>query len=473
MRWWTANETGAAIRSRQVHATEVLKAAIARIEHLDPLLGSVVIPLFERALNKSSMPRLHSEAVPVFRGVPFLLKDAGEEIENTPHWVGTRGLREANHRSATTTALASRFEQLGFAIVGKSACPELSADSTTEPRGFAPTRNPWHTTYTAGGSSGGSAAAVAAGLVPIAHGSDATGWLRFPASHCGLVTLKPSRGRIPAAPAAGQSDPLRVWTQFALARDIGDLQRLFGLIATPSDSPFAGAVPPRLRIGVLDHDPIIGLPVAHDCARAVGFVGKALELLGHDVSPAFPPALSTVFAPFWESFQIIGPRLRYEQVQWISGRLGRQVEVGDLSGEVLDLAARGATISDALVDQAWSRVAAAMQKIVGWWDDFDLLVTPVTLEPPWPLDTPAAPKTGMFCAPFSFTGQPALVVPATLTSDGLPVGVQIIGRVNTDEALLNLGAQLQSIIGWTDRRPPLATDVSEISSTTSAASSKI
>ena len=264
LRWWSALDTAAAIRSGPVSAAEVLEASIARIEILDAALGAVVIPLFDRARSVTTEGTSHAGGL--FHGVPMLLKDAGEELAGTSHWVGTQGLSRSRHRSAMTTELADRLESLGFVMLGKSSCPELSASSTTEPVGFAPARNPWALDRTAGGSSGGSAAAVAVGLVPIAHGSDATGSLRFPASHCGAVTLKPSRGRIPISPPMGQIDPLR--------------------------------------------------------------------------------------------------------------------------------------------------------------------------------------------APFSFTGQPALVVPITTTTAGLPVGVQVVGRHGDDERLLALGAKLQTVFGWLDRYPP-------------------
>jgi amidase len=446
-RWWSANETADAIRAGRVHADEVTMAAIERIERIDPLLNTVVIPLFDRA--RATSGTLGGRP---FAGVPMLLKDAGEEIADTEHWVGTTALRDAHHRSSVTTPLARQLEQLGFTIVGKSACPELSADSTTEPRDFPPTRNPWDRTRTVGGSSGGAAAAVAAGLVPIAHGSDGTGSLRFPASHCGVVTLKPSRGRIRSSAAAGQRDLHDVWTQFAIARDIRDLRSLFASVATPSSRPTFGNA--RLRIGLLDHDPIIGLPVSPSCRRAVHDIGHVVEMLGHDVSLRHPSAMSGVFAPFWKSMQVIGPSIRADQVAWVADRLGRPCVSGDVSESVLDLAARGVLVSSADLDDAWRSMMDAMRAIVAWWDEFDLLVTPVTLEPAWLLGEPAAPKTGMFCAPFSFTGQPALVVPSTPTDEGLPVGVQIVGGVGADELLLQLGERLQEATAWLERRPP-------------------
>lgn len=445
-RWWSALETAAAIRHGEVRPNEIVDAAIERIERIDPSLNAVVIPLFERARNQ-----LASLGGQPFAGVPTLLKDAGEELEGTSHWVGTKALREADHRSTTTTPLTARLEDLGLHIIGKSACPELSADSTTEPPGFAPTRNPWNTDRTVGGSSGGAAAAVAAGLVPIAHGSDATGSLRFPASHCGVVTLKPSRGRIASSAAAGQSDPHSVWTQFALARDVRDLQALF--TGLTNQSRRAVETVAARRIGLLDHDPIIGLSVSPMCARAVRDVGHVLALLGHVVEVNSPTALGTIFGPFWEAMRTISPAIRAEQLAWMSVRLGRPCRSGDASDGVLELAGRGASLSASEVNVAWRSVMQTMATVLPWWDTFDLLVTPVTLEQPWQLGDAAAPKTGMFCAPFSFTGQPALVVPSTPGDDGLPIGVQVVGRHGDDELLLEIGAHLQEANGWMDRRP--------------------
>ena len=451
--WWSALDTAAAVRSGAVGASEVVEAAILRIERLDPQLGAVVIPLFERA-RKAGADRPGA----LFRAVPMLLKDAGEELAGTSHWVGTLGLAGEGYRSVATTELAGHLERLGFVFVGKSACPELSASSTTEPAGFAPTRNPWAVDRTAGGSSGGSAAAVAAGMVPIAHGTDGTGSLRFPAAHCGVVTLKPTRARIPQTPPTGQVDPLRAWTQFALARDVNDLRELFPLLAEGGVERTADGrqLQRQLRVGLLDHDPIIGLPVTQECAYAVHVLGDAMNLLAHHVEIAHPPALETLFRPFWKAMSIIGPVLRCEQLEWMSQRLGRPCKPGDVTEEVFDLAKRGSTVSAGDLAAAWESVRSSMAGITDWWDSgFDILATPVMLEPAWKLGVDAPSKTGMFCAPFSFTGQPALVVPVTMTEEGLPVGVQLVGRLGDDELLLELGSQLQTIIGWLDRRRPI------------------
>jgi amidase len=451
LRWWSAVDTATAVKAGHLRASEVLEAAIERIEQIDPLLGSVVIVLFDRAReNVIDAPNGGGG----FHGVPLLLKDVGEELEGTSNWCGTRGLANQGYRSSSTTQLAHRFEDLGFSIVGKSACPELSASSTTEPEGFAPTRNPWDLGRTVGGSSGGAAAAVAAGLVPIAHGSDGTGSLRFPAAHCGVATLKPSRGRIPITPPTGQSDPLHAWTQFALARDVNDLAALFPALAY--ETSIRTEVPHQLRVGLLDHDPIIGLPLSRDCRDAVHQLGEHLTSMGHEVEMAFPASLTTLIKPYLEAWSTVGPTVRREQVEWLSQRLGRPCRAGDLSDDILDLAKRADRIDPAAVGAAYDSIAAAMAPIPTWWDGgFDLLVTPVTLQPAWMLGEDAPIRTGMFCAPFSFTGQPALIVPVLWNDHGIPVGAQIIGRHGSDEALLALGGELQTAIGWLERRPPV------------------
>ena len=186
--WLSAVEQRSLLQRGEVTAAELRDAGIAACEAVDPSVGFLVSPLFDRAPP----------------GVPMLLKDAGQEIRGTPHYVGVAALRDIDSRSTVTTVLAARFEELGFSVIGKAACPSLSNGITTEPPGFAPTRNPWDLTRSVGGSSGGPAAAVAAGAVAVAHGSDATGSLRCPAALCGVVTLNPTGGRIPSLPPAGQ-----------------------------------------------------------------------------------------------------------------------------------------------------------------------------------------------------------------------------------------------------------------------------
>jgi amidase len=238
---------------------------------MDPMVGFLAASLFDRAPD----------------GVPILLKDAGQEIAGTPHSAGVAALRDAGHRSKRTTALAGRLEAAGFSIIGKSTCPPLANGITTEPPGFEPTRNPWDLSRSVGGSSGGAAAAVACGAVPVAHGSDATGSLRFPAALCGLVTLVATAGTVAGVPPCGQP-PNDAWRDFVLARDAHDLVLLFETLVGATE-PFRTRQ--RLRVGLLDHDPELGLPVDAACAAGVTAIGELLEQLGCAIEVFWPQTL--------------------------------------------------------------------------------------------------------------------------------------------------------------------------------------
>lgn len=434
LRWSSATEQRAMLETGAISPTELHAAAVDTIERLDPVLHAVVIPLFDRPPT----------------GVPMLLKDAGQELDGTPHWVGVAALRDAGSRSSTTTDLARRFEAGGFSIVGKGACPQLSTGATTEPPGFAPTVNPWDPSRSAGGSSGGPAAAVASGMVPVAHGSDATGSLRSPAALCGVATLCPTAGRVVGVPPAGQP-PNESWRDFVLARHAVDLSLVFGLLTGAS-----AATSGRLRVGLLDHDPELGLPVDAACAEGVQVAGRLLESLGHTIEVGWPTTLDHLWAAVFAHFQVVSDATRPPVIQWVSDRLGRPVQRGELDDEVFDAAERAAARSADDVAGAATAIDAAVASIHYWWRDFDLLVTPASFQPAWPLGTLAGPsEMGTLLAPFSLSGQPALSLPLHQTESGLPIGVQVVGRRGADEMLLSLAEQLQEAHDWTVRRPQL------------------
>jgi amidase len=421
------------LQAGEVSDTELRATAAEAIERVDPALHAVVAPLLDRAVP----------------GVPMLLKDAGQEIAGTPHWVGVAALRDAEATSTRTTELVARFERAGFGVVGKAACPQLSTGATTEPHGFAPTRNPWDLSRSPGGSSGGPAAAVAAGLVPVAHGSDATGSLRAPAALCGVATLVPSARRIPGVPPAGQP-PNDAWRDFVIARHAEDLALLFELLTGDAAAP----PPHALRVGLLDHDPELGAPVHPACAHGVHLAGSLIEALGHVVASGWPAALDSLWATSSAHFGIVSDATRPPILTWVSERLGRPVERGELDDTVFEAAGRAARRTDAEVTAARQAIDVAVAPITTWWDTWDLLVTPTTFQPAWPLGTEAGPREmGTLLAPFSLTGQPALSLPLHRTDDGLPVGVQIVGRHGSDATLLGLAQQLQECVDWTRHRP--------------------
>jgi amidase len=416
--------------------------AVDVIERIDSVINAVVCPLFDRPTS----------------GVPMLLKDAGQEIADTPHWVGVAALRDAGAVSTQTTPLVDRFEAGGFSIIGKGACPQLSGGFTTEPPGFEPTRNPWDPSRSAGGSSGGPAAAVASGMVAIAHGSDATGSLRCPAALCGVATLNPTAGRIPSVPPAGQP-PNPAWRDFVIARHVEDLTFVFELLTGCGIS----APVPLLRVGLLDHDPEFDLPMHVACRDSVHVAGRLLEALGHHVDVAWPTPLEHLWSTAFEPLGVLSDAVRPAEVAWVSDRLGRAVQRGELADSVFDASdrARHRSADDVAVAQA--AIDVAVSPIPNWWDRYDVLVTPTTFQPAWPLGTAGGPlEMGSLLAPFSLTGQPALSLPLHSSGDGLPIGVQLVGQQGSDEVLLALGQDLQTAADWTTRRPPIANAMSEL-----------
>lgn len=310
---------------------------------------------------------------------------------------------------------------------------------------------PWDLTRSVAGSSGGPAAAVAAGMVAVAHGSDGTGSLRYPAALCGVATLNPTAGRIPSVPPAGQpANP--VWRDFVLARHACDLAFVFESLTGARTGP---SVPP-LRVGFLDHDPELGLGVDPACREAVQVACRLLETLGHQIEESWPAQLDHLWAQAQTALGVVSDAVRPPVLAWVDDRLGRRAERGELDDSFFDAVERCQHREPDQVAAAGATVEAAMNPILDWWDHHDLLVTPTTFQPAWPLGTAPGPGAGTLLAPFSFTRQPSLSLPLHHTDDGLPVGVQLVGRLGEDEVLLALAGILQDSSDWTRRRPPVA-----------------
>ena len=261
--WADATEQAERVQRAEVKPQELVEAAIARVERLNPELNAVVIPLFERALEEVARGLPEGP----FRGVPFLMKDLTCQIQGTPHHAGMRFLKDLGWISPESTALGERFQRAGLALLGKTNTPELGPVPSTEPDAYGPSHNPWDVTRSPGGSSGGSAAAVASGMVAVAHGGDGGGSIRIPSSACGLVGLKPSRGRVSLGPQMGE-----VWhglvAEHVLTRTVRDTAGLLDVTAGPEIGdpyvapaparPFreeVGAPPGVLRIGLMPGTP--------------------------------------------------------------------------------------------------------------------------------------------------------------------------------------------------------------------------
>lgn len=465
----TMDATGQAelIRRRELTPLELVDAAIARIERVNPALNAVITPLYEEARAAAVSSDLPDGP---FRGVPFLLKDIGAMQKGQPYYMGNRGLREAGFRSPVDTPLGARFRLAGFITVGKTNLPEFGMQTTTQPLAFGATHNPWALDRSTSGSSGGSCAAVAAGLVPVAHANDGGGSIRLPAAWCGLVGLKPSRGRI--------SDPLDtlVVSELAVSRTVRDVAAVLDAVqgSEPGDLFLAlpparsyraevGADPGKLRLGVLTRTSFGD--IHPECLTATEAVAKLLESLGHELEESYPEAL---FDP-----DLSARRLPLERVgiaaimRGVSAVLGRPVTRDDVepylwSATEVPLV----TVDEYLGAMEW--LFRWRRRVLQWWSTrFDLLLTPTVWEPPVTLES-MTPMEGkllelkakidrhvFFTSPFNLTGQPAISLPLHWTPAGLPVGVQLVGVIGREDLLIRVASQLEQARPWIDWRPPV------------------
>jgi amidase len=450
----------------KLSAGELVAAAIARIERLNPQLNAVIHERFERACTEAP----HATAGP-FAGVPFLVKDAVCHTAGDPFHVGMRALKDAHWIEPADTWLAERFRAAGFVFVGKTNTPELASSITTEPLAYGATHNPWDISRSPGGSSGGSAAAVAAGMVPVAHGNDMGGSIRFPAGSCGIVGLKPTRARTTLGPDFGEYwGPLT--HEFVLTRSVRDTAAVLDAVAgmAPGDPYTApppvrryideiGAAPGRLRIGFRTATPE-GQPSGSDSVAAVAATARMLTDLGHDVEPAEITALDAGYNGGFLSAMVAG--IARDVARW-SARLGRDI-TSELEPMNQLFAHMGAQVSAVDYFAGLEEMHAWARRLAAWWTDHDLLVVPTSPEPPVSLGELAPTNTdpsvashmgrlASFTAPFDATGQPAISLPLHWNADGLPIGVQVVAAYGREDLLLRVAAQLEEALPWADRRP--------------------
>lgn len=466
-RWMDALEQAELVRSRQVTPVELVDAAIERIEALDGALNAVVLRWFDeaRAAAATATGRL--------RGVPFLLKDLWADEAGKPISNGNRALRVSGYRSVADTTLVGRYRASGLVTLGRTNSPELGALPTTEPEAWGPTHNPWDLSRTPGGSSGGSAAAVASGMVPVAHASDGGGSIRIPASCCGLVGLKPSQGRITLGPLRDESG---LGVEHVVSRSVRDSALLLELtrgpgvgdtvqVAAPRQSYLheVGVSPGRLRIGFLDHRPTGG-DVHPDCAQAVRSTAVLLEQFGHSVEAGFPmamadPGATARFAAMWSVNMAVG-------VARLGAMAARDLIADDVELSTWAQAQWGRSVGGVDYAQALAAAARWRRELQQWWaDGWDVLVTPTTAEPAPRLgehaNDPADPMAPLkragqwmpFTSAFNVSGQPAISLPLHWTAEGLPVGVQLVAAYGREDLLIRLASQLEDARPWAHRRP--------------------
>lgn len=447
-----------AVRKGEVSPRELAEAAIARIETHDGEINAVVHRGFERAL--AEIGALPPDAP--FRGVPTLLKDLGWGMAGEPYRAGSRTLDGVE--VAQDGYGVVRLRRAGFTILGRTNTPEFGTAITTEPRAFGATRNPYDPGYSVGGSSGGSAAAVAAGMVAVAAGSDGGGSIRIPASMCGLVGLKPSRGRVSYGPSAGEA-----WAGFSVAgmlcRTVRDSAATLDAIAgTMPGDPYGapawprhlaeevGADPGRLRIGFLTEHPDGTVPMDPEPAAAVRAAAGLLEALGHDVEAGGPDALAEEdFALHFGT--VVAVHLAAE-VEGIGRWRGKPVDPGELEtrNRILGATGRGVGAVEYVASRDW--IDGFRRRMAGWWESYDLLLTPSLGVAPFPLgwlpDDDVSMARGRtnravaFTSPVNATGQPAISLPLHRTAAGLPVGVQLVAAVGREDLLIRIASQIEA-----------------------------
>jgi amidase len=441
------------VARRDVTPVELVEAAIARIEAVDPRINAVIHRQFDRALREAAgwLPE------GPFRGVPFLFKDFGAEEAGEPHHQGMRVLRDARWVATEDSDLALRFRSLGFVPVGRTNTPELAVMGTTEPQAYGPTHNPWDLGRSPGGSSGGSGAAVAAGFVPAAHANDIAGSIRIPASQCGVVGLKPSTGRVNVTPGPAGT----MLSEGVITRTMRDTARVVdGLTLDGKGAVLAGEVgrdPGRLRVG-LCLAAFTGAEVDDGCIAAARDAAALLETLGHSVDEGWPEAL------YEPDLLALATKLAAAQtaatVATVSRRLGRPIGEDEVEPISWRLISMGRALSGDEIERAQAREQQLAREILSWWDGFDLLLTPTTAEPGPPLGAYKqgfAPGRGSaFTRVFNVTGQPALSLPLGWPDDGMPRGVQLVAAHGREDVLIRVGAQLEQAAPWAHRRPPFA-----------------
>jgi amidase len=465
----SASELASMVRTGEVSSRELVEISLERIEELNPQLNAFVDVDAERALAVADEVQPGDERP--FAGVPIAIKN------NRP----VNGLRLTYGCSLMKDFVADydhnvtrRLRDAGFVIVGSTTLPEYGILPVSEARLFGPTRNPWDLERTPGGSSGGSAAAVASGMVPVAHGNDGGGSIRIPAACCGLVGLKPSRGRISAAPELGDSS---LGIDGVLTRTVADTAAILDVLegyetgdatwAPPPSEPFAqsaAGTPGRLRIAATTLAPIAEAVVDPIAAQAVADAAELLRSLGHEVVEVEPPwrveGLQELFGAVFSNH--IALSIAYSGA--VAGREPVEQDMEPMSWAIYSMIQKlGAVQGMAAVVQ----LQAHSRRLVSFLDPYDALLTPALAERPLPLGTldTAAPepmstftRSGLFTpfTPiFNASGQPGISLPLFQGEDGLPLGVQIVGRPAGEAALLALASQLEEALPWAGRRPAL------------------
>jgi amidase len=464
-----AVEQARLLQTRSVKATELVDLYLERIETFNPQLDAYLTVCGERARAQAAAvddARAGGEKVPAFAGVPIAIKD----LTDTAGVRTTHGTAEWCERVPETDAeVVARINAAGFVLLGKTNVPEFGKSVLSESPGYPPARNPWDPDRTPGGSSGGAGAAVASGLCPVAHGSDSGGSIRIPASLCGVVGLKPTRGRVSELPRQS----LLYTVQGPLARSVVDAAALLDVMAGPAPGDEWWAPPParpfeeevgrdagRLRIALHTEPLIAGSEPDPGVIAATEQVARQLEALGHTVDRAAPP---------WDAMTA------EQAVSVFSAEAAADaaepgypsIDSLDLPQRVLVMLGQGITGAQYVAAQrTLQKLAAGVHRFL---TDYDVLLTPTVPIPPLPVgafaDGEAAdPMEALmrsrvlaaYTAFANLTGTPAITLPLSQGDDGFPIGAHFVAGLAREDVLVRLAAQVEDALPWKDRTPPLS-----------------
>lgn len=459
------------VRAGNISATELVSLAIAAVERVNPQLNAVIHPRFERARDEAK-----ASVGGAFAGVPIVVKDLNCSIRGEQYHLGTRFLKNRKYVATEDSYLYERLCRAGFITIGRTNVPEFGSTITTEPLAYGPARNPWNTEHSTGGSSGGSAATVGAGCVAVGHANDGGGSIRIPASECGLVGLKPSKGRVSLGPALGES-----WlggvVEGCITRSVRDTAAVMDAISgyeagDPNTPPLplrpyaseVGADVGKLRVGLLS-GPLLPGGLDHPDAReSIVATGKLLESLGHHVEVAHPTALDD--ATFGDMFLAVVIAHIANDVATLEKQFGVTLSTDDIEPGNHLMAQFGNATNVVTYLQAVTWLHLWSRKVVSWWlprdgaKPFDILVTPTLAGPPPKIGELSGDDSAdrlreimQYTAQFNMTGQPAISLPLHMSKSGLPMGVQFVGAPYREDVLIRLAAQLEAAAPWAARRP--------------------
>ncbi|HLL28882.1 MAG TPA: amidase family protein [Xanthobacteraceae bacterium] len=454
------------VRKKKVKPVELVEAAIERIERHNSKLNAVVFKAYD-----SARARAKAKLGGAFAGVPMLLKDILGFKKGWPNRSGSRFAPAAP--AGFDSTLVTRFETAGLIPLGKTNVPEYGLVPLTESKLYGPARNPWNLDHSTGGSSGGSAAAVAAGIVPIAHANDGGGSIRIPASCCGLVGLKPTRGRNPLGPVVG--DVMGgLLVEHVVCRSVRDAAAILDAThgpeigdpyaAPPPPGPYLKAIakkPKKLRIAFTGKR-LDGTALDPECEAAAEAAARLCEKLGHHVEEAMPqvsPAvIGATFLPIWASILAM-------LIDFIAKESGQTPAREQIEGLSWGMYQYGRTVLAAQYQLNWTMLQGLSRHVARWQQPYDAWITPVLSQPPIKIGSINLEETDLMKAfapiigylPFTvlqnITGQPAISLPLAWSKSGLPIGLQFVGRFGEEHVLLALAAQLEKAQPWSKRRP--------------------